>query len=203
MANANAATLWWDACWPRQGVVKEVLTVIGGSLVVALAAQVALPLPFSPVPVTCQTFAVLFLGAALGARRSALALVLYLTEGAAGLPVFAPWSAVGLGVVRLLGPTAGYLIAFPLAAFMLGWFAERGWSRSAWRLGIAMLVAEVIIFGGGVSWLRTSLDVSLGSALRLGLYPFLPGEVLKCLLAALALPVTWRFLPGSNVAPRA
>lgn len=200
MAEAHAHTVWIDACWPRQGLVKDAATVMGGSLLMALAAHVAVPLPFSPVPVTGQTFGVLLLGAALGARRGALSLVLYLIEGAIGLPVFAP--GVLPGPAHLLGPTAGYLMAFPAAAFLLGWVAERGGSRSVWRLAAAMLLAEAVIFAGGVGWLRAVTRAPIETVLHMGFYPFLPGELMKSLLAALALPAAWRLMsvgePGAR-----
>lgn len=192
LTNSTAPALWLDACWPRQGILKDALAVVGGSLLVALLAQVAVPLPFSPVPVTGQTLGVLLLAAALGARRSALALVLYLVEGAAGLSVFAP--GVMFGAARLLGPTGGYLMAFPVAAYLLGWLAERGWSRRIWRLGMAMVLAEGVIFACGVAWLALLLRVPLARALHLGLYPFLPGEVVKSVLATLLLPAAWSLL---------
>lgn len=200
MTNAHAPTVWIDACWPRQGLAKDTLAVIGGSLLMALAAHVSVPLPFSPVPVTGQTFGVLLLGGALGARRSALALVLYLVEGAMGLPVFAPGMLPG--AARLVGPTAGYLVAFPAAAFLLGWFAERGWSRSVWRLAGAMLLAEAVIFAGGVGWLAAVTHAPLETALRLGLFAFLPGEAVKSLLAALSLPAAWRLLAARDPGAR-
>lgn len=200
VANAHASSVWIDACWPRQDVVKDTAAVILSSLLMALLAQVAVPLPFSPVPITGQTFGVLLLGAALGARRAALALVLYLVEGVVGLPVFAPGTMIG--PARLVGPTAGYLLAFPAAAFVLGWLAERGWSRSVWRLTLAMLLAEAVIFSGGIAWLVVVTRAPLAVAFEMGLYPFLPGECVKSLLAALALPAAWRLLSAREPASR-
>ena len=119
-----------DLLLPRLSAAHNSLLVVAGSLFVALCAQISLPMPFSPVPVTGQTFAVLLLGASLGARRSAAALAVYLLEGALGLPVFAPGGAPGLA--RLLGPTGGYLLAFPAASFLAGWILERIERRAWW-----------------------------------------------------------------------
>src|SRR3989344_4977730 len=142
MSNRAAAVLL-DALLPRLTLAQNLRLVAGGSLLVALCAQVALPLPFSPVPVTGQTFAVLLLGATLGARRSAAALLLYLVEGAAGLPVFAPGGLPG--VARLAGPTGGYLLAIPAAAFLVGLAAEQLPRRWWTRLGAAPAAAAVVL----------------------------------------------------------
>lgn len=177
---------------PRAGastsLVRDAALVVIFSVLIALSAQVAIPLPFTPVPLTGQTFAVLFTGAVLGSRRGALALLLYLIEGTAGLPVFAPGGAVGLA--RLLGPTAGYLWAYPLAAFVVGWLAERGWDRSVPRAALAMFVGNGVIWTLGVLWLSV-LTGDLGTALLQGMLPFLPGDLLKIALAGLLLPGGW------------
>ncbi|MGH9805440.1 MAG: biotin transporter BioY [Candidatus Acidiferrales bacterium] len=185
---ARAASLL-DLLLPRLTAAHDLLLVVAGSLLVALCAQVSLPLPFSPVPVTGQTFAVLLLGAAFGARRSAAALALYLLEGALGLPVFAPGGAPGLA--RLVGPTGGYLLAFPAAAFLAGWILERSERRGWWRWLLAVLAAEAVIFSAGVSWLRAVTQSDWLQAAQLGLLPFLPGEILKMALLAAALPASW------------
>ena len=175
---------------PRATFAQNVLLVITGSLFVALCAQVSVPLPFSPVPVTGQTFAVLLLGAVFGARRSAAALVLYLAEGAAGLPVFAPFGPPGLA--RLAGPTGGYLLALPAAAFVLGWLVEAFAGRRAWwRWLVAVLAAEAVIFAAGVGWLKLATQTTWAGALGLGLLPFLPGELFKAALVAGLLPASW------------
>ncbi len=175
---------------PRATIAQNVLLVIAGSLFTALCAQISVPLPFSPVPVTGQTFAVLLLGAVLGARRSAAALVLYLAEGAAGLPVFAPFGLPGLA--RLAGPTGGYLLALPVAAFLLGWLVERFAGRRAWWRWLgAVLAAEAVIFAAGVGWLKLTTQTTWAGALGLGLLPFLPGELFKAALVAASLPASW------------
>ncbi|MFQ5777099.1 MAG: biotin transporter BioY [Terriglobia bacterium] len=184
-----SANILLDAFLPRVTLAQNVLLVVAGSFLVALCAQISLPLPFSPVPVTGQTFAVLLLGAAYGARRSAASLILYLAAGAAGLPVFAPGGLPG--VARFLGPTGGYLLAYPAAAFLLGWLLEhfpgRGWVR--WLA--AVLAAEAVIFAGGLAQLTLVLQTGWGETFRLGLLPFLPGELLKVALLTVSLPASW------------
>ncbi len=181
-------TILLDALWPRATRAQQALLVLAGSLLVALCAQISLPLPFSPVPVTGQTFAVLLLGATFGARRSAAALVLYLVEGAAGLPVFAP---SGLpGAARLLGPTGGYLLAFPLAAFLLGLLVER-MPRRWWSWLVAALAAEALILACGSAWLKVITATDWGNALAMGFWPFVPGSFVKAALLALLLPPSW------------
>ncbi len=174
-----------DALLPRATVLQNVLLVVAGSLLMALCSQISLPLPFSPVPVTGQTFAVLLLGATLGARRSAAALILYLAQGVAGLPVFAPGGLPG--AARLLGPTGGYLLAFPLAAFILGALMEHLPKKWFYWLG-AVLLAEAVIFAAGVAWLRYLTAVSWTGAVDAGLLPFVPGELVKVALVSACLP---------------
>src|SRR5438093_5499711 len=135
-----------DVAVPRAGALDNVVLVASASLVTALGAQLAIPLPWSPVPITGQTFAVLLTGAVLGARRGFLAQALYLAEGAMGLPVFAGGAA---GVAKLMGPTAGYLIAFPFAAMLTGALAERGWDRRFLTMLAAMLLGSAVIFVRG------------------------------------------------------
>ncbi len=178
-----------EAILPRASFAQNVLLVAAGSVLVALCAQVALPLPFSPVPVTGQTFAVLLLGATLGSRRSAAALLLYLAEGAVGLPVFAPVGAPGLA--RLLGPTAGYLWACPLAAFLVGKVLETSLERRVTTLVGALLAAEAVIFSYGTVWLKYVTGVSWLQAVQAGLLPFVPGEVIKMMLVGVCLPASW------------
>jgi len=181
-----------DALLPRATLAQNALLVVAGSLLMALCSQIALPLPFSPVPVTGQTFGVLLLGATLGARRSAAALILYLAQGIAGLPVFAPGGLPG--PARLLGPTGGYLLAFPLAAFVLGALMERpgasGPKRWLYWLG-AVLLAEAVMFAAGVAWLKYWTLVSWADAAGAGLLPFIPGELMKIALVSACLPASW------------
>ncbi len=184
---ARATTLsLMDVLLPRATLVQNILLIFSGSLLVALCAQISFDLPFSPVPVTGQTFALLLVGATFGARRAAAALLLYLAQGAIGLPVFAPGGLPGLA--RFAGPTAGYLFAYPLAAFLLGWLTER-LPRRAWLL--AVLAAEAVIFTGGVSWLKVWAQLTWPQALAQGLLPFLPGGLLKVVLVGACLPASW------------
>jgi len=172
-----------------QSWLHTLVLVVAGSLVVALSAQLAVRLPFTPVPVTGQTLGVLLVGAALGARRGAAALVLYLMEGAAGLPFFAGGMA---GAAYLLGPTGGYLLAFPLAAFITGWAAERGWDRGWLTTAAAMTLGAAVIFAGGLAWL--SFFIGGERVWVAGLLPFLPGAVIKIAVASAALPLVWRLI---------
>ena len=173
----------------RVGLVYDVALVTVGSALIALSARIAIPLPFSPVPITGQTFAVLLIGALLGSRRGALAVILYLLEGTAGLPFFAGGSG---GLARLAGPTGGYLIGFVAAAFTVGLLAERGWDRRVWSTVLAMLAGNAIIYACGLPWLGRF--VGEGNVLSLGLLPFIPGDLLKLALAAITLPAGWRLL---------
>lgn len=189
MTTRASEALLLDAFLPRASRVQNVLLIVAGSLLVALCAQISLPVPFSPVPVTGQTFAVLLLGATFGARRSAAALLLYLAEGAAGLPVFAPGGLPGLA--RLLGPTGGYLLAFPLTAYSLGWLVERMPRRRWWNWLGAVLAAQAVIYAIGVPWLKLVTGTNWREAVALGLLPFLPGAVLKVALLSACLPASW------------
>lgn len=166
---------------PSLALPYQVGLVISASLLVALAARVALPLPFTPVPLTLQNFAVLLVGLLLGRRAGFAALVLYLAEGAAGLPVFSPTGPGG--IAQLLGPTGGYLVAYPMVAYLAGWIAERDRASFAGS-AVAATAAEVFLFVAGVSWLMILFHVPLARAAQFGLYPFFFAEVIKVLLAA-------------------
>ena len=180
---------------PARWLTDAVLVLLFSGLIAA-CAQVSIPLPFTPVPITGQTFAVLFTGAVLGSRRGTLAVLLYLAEGALGLPVFSAGTA---GAARFLGPTGGYLVAYPLAAGLVGWLAERGWDRRPRRAALAMLLGSLVILGLGVLWLAPFVG-GLGPAFVQGVLPFVPGDVFKAVLAALLLPGGWRLagrIPGT------
>lgn len=185
---AKAETLAGAFAAPLDGT-RSALLVVGFSLLTALAAQVVVPLPWTPVPLTGQTFAVLLTGALLGPRLGALAMLAYLAEGAAGLPFF---RAGGGGLGHLSGATAGYLFAFPAAACVTGHLAERGWDRRFLTAAAAMFLGSLVILAGGWAWL--SLAVGGEQAFRLGVLPFLPGDVLKIALAAALLPTGWALL---------
>lgn len=167
-------------------LAAQVVVVVGASLFVALCARLTLPLPFTPVPLTAQNFGVLLVGLALGSRRGAAALALYLAQGALGLPVFNP--AGPGGVAQLIGPTGGYLIAYPAVAFLAGWLAERA-PVSFRRYLLAGTLAELLLFAGGLSYLFL-LTGSFQRSAEFGLYPFFFAEVIK-VMAAAALAERW------------
>jgi biotin transport system substrate-specific component len=165
--------------------VGQAAIVIAASLFVALCARVTLPLPFTPVPLSLQNFGVLLVGLSLGSRRAFVALVLYLAEGLAGMPVFSP--AGPGGVAQLLGPTGGFLLAYPFVAGIAGWVFEEKAAESAnksfARAATACILAEIYLFVGGLSWLAI-LTHSFAQALRFGLYWFVFAEVIKIMSAA-------------------
>jgi biotin transport system substrate-specific component len=178
-----------DALMPKRSLGRDVLLVLAGSTLVALCARLSVHLPFSPVPVTGQTFGVLLVGALLGSRRGALSMLAYLGEGLAGLPVFAGGTA---GIAALLGPSGGYLVGFVFAAFVTGWLAERGWDRRLGSAALAMLAGSIALYLPGLVWLAKFVGVS--EVLGAGLLPFIPGDAVKLVLAALALPFAWKLL---------
>jgi biotin transporter BioY len=175
----------------RRAALYEAALVVGSSLLVALCARLAVQLPFSPVPITGQTLAVLLVGALLGSRRGALSMALYLAEGMAGLPVFAASSPI-TGPARLMGPTGGYLVGFMLAAFLTGWLAERGWDRRVGSCLLAMAIGNAAIYLCGLIWLAGFVPSNV--LLEVGLLPFLPGDLAKLALAAATLPAGWQLL---------
>lgn len=170
---------------------RDVLLVAAGALLVAATAQIIIPLPFTPVPITGQTFGVLLVGAALGPARGAAALSLYLVLGLTGLPFYAGGES---GWQAATGATGGYLVGFIVAALVVGAFARRGLDRTPWGTAAAFAVGSLIIYAFGVPWLAITFDMSLGDAVRNGALPFLVGDGLKALLAAGLLPATWRLL---------
>ncbi len=160
---------------------RQVALVVGGSLVVALCARITIPLmPLTPVPLTVQNFGVLLVGLMLGSRRGFAALALYLAEGAVGLPVFSP-GGLG-GVAQLMGATGGFLLAYPLVAWLAGFIMEHG-KKSFARAAIGGLLGEVVLFAGGLGWLAV-LTHSAGQAFRWGLQWFVFAEVIKVMVAA-------------------
>ena len=169
-----------DARHPAFEALRQISVVLGASLFVALCARITLPLPFTPVPLTLQNFGVLLVGLLLGRRRAFAALVLYLAEGASGIPVFNPTGPGGLA--QLLGPTGGFLLAYPLVGASAGWIFERG-SQTFARAAAAALTSEILLFLGGLSWLAV-LTHSIATAVRFGLYGFIFAEIIKIMLAA-------------------
>jgi biotin transport system substrate-specific component len=179
------------AAIPRTGLLVDAVLAVAGAGLVALAAQVSIPLPFTPVPITGQTFAVVLVGAAFGAVLAAASLVLYVAAGLAGAHVYAG-GAHGADV--LTGATGGYLVGFVLAAVLTGLLAERRWDRRFSSSVAAMLSGNVLIYLVGVPWLAVVLDTPLEKTLELGLYPFVVGDLLKLYLAGALLPVAWRLV---------
>ena len=178
------------ALWPASGGVRAlrlILLALIGSALVAVSAQIEVPL--RPVPITMQTFAILVVGMAYGCRLGAAALLLYLVGGAAGLPVFAGLKG---GLLHLSGPTGGYLIGFVLAAGVVGWLAERGWDRRPLPTALAMLLGNLVIYVPGLLWLAGLIGAA--KALEFGLVPFLLGDGLKLLLAVAVLPLAWKLV---------
>jgi biotin transport system substrate-specific component len=173
--------------------LTSIVLIAAGSMFVAISAQFSYKFSFSAVPVTGQTFAVLLIGAVYGSRLGAATLIAYLAEGAIGLPVFAEGrGGIWLGIAT---PSGGYLFGFVLAAFVVGWFAERGWDRGRWIV-LPMLLGNAVIYIPGLIWLHedfriVGLPISWETALDYGLWPFIAGDLAKLVLAALAVPAGW------------
>lgn len=179
-----------DTVVPRSTIVRDAILVLGGSLALALCAQVAIRLPLSPVPITGQTLAVLLVGVCLGSRRGMLSVLAYLAEGAMGLPVFAGGCS---GPAWLAGPTGGYLLGFVAAAWAVGWLYEHLGDRSISGMVVVLLPGSASMYLLGLPWLAHF--VGADKALALGLVPFLPGDLIKIALAALVLSLGWRLGP--------
>ncbi len=169
--------------------LRDALLVVTGVVVVALSAQIVIPLPFTPVPITGQTFGVLLAAAALGPARAVTSMALYLLLGMAGLPIFQHASA---GLTYALGTTGGYLIGFIAAAWLVGSLARRGLDRRPGGTALAFVAGSLVIYAFGVPWLAFTLDVALPDAVRLGVLPFLLGDAIKAILAAGLLPLAWK-----------
>lgn len=170
---------------PWVSFVWGALLVASGAAFVAISSQIALPLPFTPVPISAQTLAVLLTGALLGSRRGSLALALYLAEGLAGMPVFQSGHS---GLAYAIGPTGGYLVGFIIAAFIVGWLTERSNGRTPLRLALALLAGTSAIYAFGAWWLAIVLSLPLGQALAMGVLPFLVGDAVKMALVTVSVP---------------
>ena len=179
-------------CEKRRAGVYDFGVIVCGSMLIGLCAQIKIQ-PFGPVPITGQTFAVLMIGALLGSRRGALAVLAYLAQGLAGLPVFAMVS----GPAALLGPTGGYLLGFVPAAYITGMLAEKGWDRRFGTTALAMALGNVVIYASGMFWLCCLTGFSK-TVLTAGLLAFIPGDILKIVLAAIMLPSAWKLLARSK-----
>jgi len=188
-----AATLW-----PRQAnmgqlstALRSVLLAFAGSLLLWACAKIQVP--FYPVPVTMTTFGVLAIGMAFGWRLGAATILLYLAEGALGLPVFAGTPEKGIGLAYMVGPTGGYLVGYVLAALACGGLAQRGWDRNVVTASLAMLLANALIYLPGLFWLGVLFGWDK-PILDWGLIPFIPGDLLKLALVAASLPLAWKLL---------
>jgi biotin transport system substrate-specific component len=196
--NSNAATLR-VAVFPRSGLLTDVLLVLAGTGLIAAAAQLSVKLPFTPVPITGQTFAVILVGASVGSLRGTASALLYLWLGVAGAPIYAHHDS-GWDVIT--SASGGYIVGFVLAAAAAGLLAEHGWDRRFSSLIGAMLTGNVIIYLVGLPWLAVVLGTNLEKTLEYGLYPFVPGDMFKLYLAAAVLPTAWRLVdrvgPGAR-----
>jgi biotin transport system substrate-specific component len=173
------------------------VVVLFATVLTIVAAQVSVPLPFTPVPFTLQPMVVLLAGAALGPRLGMTSQILYLALGLAGLPVFAASPILPQGAARLVGPTGGFLMSYPLAAFVAGYLSERGFDRRYLTSVLAMAAGLAVVFACGLGWLAFGAPhAGLSAAIATGLVPFLPADILKIFLAATVLPAVWRFLRG-------
>ena len=170
-------------------IIREIVLVATGSILIALAAQFYFPLPFSPVPITGQTFAVLLLAALYGHNRGGLTVLTYLILGIAGRPVFASGT---FGIATIIGPTGGYLVGFLPAAYIVGLLSKKGWDRKVWTTATSMIIGNVIIYLAGITWL--SRFVGWDNVLQTGLIPFLIGDGAKIALATLLLPTGWKLI---------
>lgn len=177
--------------------LTNVATVIAASLLLALSAKISVP--FYPVPLTMQTFVVIGLGLALGPQRGLAAVLLYLAEGAAGLPVFAGTPEKGIGIAYMMGPTGGYLAGYIPAVLIAGWLALCGWDRNPFLTLAAALLAGAVIYVPGLLWLGSVIGFDR-PVLQYGLYPFVFGDIVKAALAALVFPAAWRWLASKGVA---
>src|SRR5689334_5703827 len=184
----RADTLMGAALAPLDGTRSFGLVIVF-SLFIAAAAQFSINI--GPIPITGQSFAVLLTGALLGPRLGAAAVIAYLVEGAFGLPFFAGGTA---GIVRFFGPTGGYLVAFPAAAYVTGAFAEHGWDRTYMTAAAAMAIGSVIVLGGGWAWYTILTSTPPVAAFQIAVLPYLVGDVIKIALAAAVLPTGWALL---------
>ena len=183
-----------DFIWSSgQPILRSIILACAGSIALWVSAKIQIP--FWPVPLTLQTFVVLLIGMVFGAKLGALTILLYLFEGAVGLPVFSGTPEKGIGLAYMAGPTGGYLFGFVLAAFCVGFLAERGWDKKPVSTALAMLIGNLIIYATGILWLGSLIGWDK-PVLAFGLYPFLLGDLLKIILAAVLLPSLWKLVFG-------
>jgi biotin transport system substrate-specific component len=184
----------------RFRAAERIGAVLFVTILTAIAAQVSIPLPFTPVPFTLQPMVVLLGAAALGPRLGLSSQILYLALGCAGLPVFAASPLLPQGAARLLGPTGGYLMAYPFAALAAGWLAQRGFDRRYLTAVLAMICGLAVVFAGGIGWLTIASRPPLGlsGALAVGFVPFIIPDLLKLLMAAAVMPALWRITGSAS-----
>ncbi|MBN9061117.1 MAG: biotin transporter BioY [Rhizobiales bacterium] len=196
------AATFASALWPAPSIgsssrlaaaMRVAVLMIVGAVALWLSAKIKVGFP---VPMTMQTFVVLTIGAAYGARLGAATVLLYLVEGALGLPVFADTPERGVGLAYMMGPTGGYLVGFVAGAFIVGWLAERGWDRSVVKLFAAMAIGHVVLIGFGFAWL--AVNHGAGMAWTVGVAPFYAATIYKTLLGALAMPAGWALLKSAR-----
>ena len=180
-----------EAVFPRGNIMRDALFIVAFSLITAGFARISIPLPFSPVPITGQTLAVVLTGAVLGSRRGALAMLAYLAEGSAGLPVFA---GGGSGLFWNMA-SGGYLIGYVPAAYVVGLLTERGWNKGTWVL-LSMFAGNVVLYVPGL--IQLASFVGWDRTLALGLYPFIAGDLVKLYIAAMMLPSAWAIVNMSR-----
>jgi biotin transport system substrate-specific component len=191
ISTATAQQTLVGAIWPEGSLAKPLrlaILALAGTMLLTLSAKVQVP--FWPVPMTMQTFVVLAIGMAYGWRLGGATLLLYMAEGAMGLPVFAGTPEKGIGIAYMMGGTGGYLVGFMLAAMLTGWLAERGMDRRPTTTALAMLAGNVAIYVPGVLWLASLIGFE--KAVQFGLTPFLASDVVKLLLAAAVMPLAWK-----------
>jgi biotin transport system substrate-specific component len=200
MTTPTNATLQ-EAAWPLSPGesiwAKRLLLVVLGIALLMISAKIKVAVPPSPVPITLGTFTVLTLGAAYGPRLGLATMLGYLLVGALGFDVFANSSAVKNGLTYMMGGTGGYLVGYLLATLFLGWAALRGWDRSVGRMALAMLIGNALIYIPGLIWLRGFAE-SWAQTLDWGITPFLIGDAMKLVLAALVLPLAWKLVGSAR-----
>ena len=186
------------AVFPRSNALTEAVFVVSGVGFISLLAQISLPVPGSPVPVTGQTLAVLLIGTTYGARLGFFTFATYLLAGIAGAPIFAPSATSAIhGIERLTGATGGYLVGMLVASLLLGYLADRKADQKFRTSFPALLLGDLVIFTFGLTWLHASLDMTWAATFKAGFTPFILGEALKIAITATSLPLVWRKISRS------
>lgn len=185
------ANTLWPSSTEQRSWLRNLMLAFAGTILLAISAKINIP--FYPVPMTMQTFMALSIGMAFGWRLGGATVLLYLAEGAMGLPVFAGTPEKGIGIAYMAGPTGGYLLGFLLSAVTVGWLAEKGWDRNVFTTLAAMTLGTALIFAPGVLWLGSLFGWDK-PILEWGLWPFMPGAAFKIALAAAVLPMAWKLI---------